>query len=147
MSVERNIEVIHRGIAALNSNTMEKVAPEIVAPGFVRHDLTHATPEIAGPGGVIDFIRMLRQALPDFQVQIVDIFGADDRVVLRLVATGAHQGEFLGVPATGKRIEFNAINIYRLAEGKIVETWQLMDVWGFMSQVGAVSRAAGETRN
>jgi predicted ester cyclase len=68
----------------------------------------------------------------------VDLFGAGDRATLRWIGSGTHQGEFLGVPATGKPIEWNAISIYRLANGKITDTWQLIDAWGILRKMGAV---------
>ena len=45
------------------------------------------------------------------------------------------RGEFLGVAGTGKRIQWKAINIYRFQDGKVIETWQLLDVWSLMRQI------------
>ena len=137
-TVEENIEVVKRGMAAANDDTMATVAPQIIAPGFIRHDLANAHPGVAGPGGFTDFVRTLRSGMPDLRITAEDIFGAGDRVAMRIRATGTHKGEVLGIPPTGKRVEINGINLYRLENGKIVEAWQLPDVWGFMCQVGAV---------
>ncbi len=137
-SVKENIEVMKRAVAAANDGTMGTVAPQIIAPGFVRHDPTDALPGVAGTGG---FIQTLRSALPDLQVTAEDMFGAGDRVAVRIRITGTHTAAVFGIPATGRRVEFGGINIYDLEGGKIAETWQLPDVWGFMSQVGAVRGA------
>ena len=133
--VEQNIEVMKRAVAAANDGTMATVAPQVIAPGFVRHDPTDALPGVAESGG---FIQTLRSAMPDLRVTTEDIFGAGDRVAMRIRVTGTHTGEVLGIPPTGRGVEFSGINIYRLKHGKIAETWQLPDVWGFMTQVGAV---------
>ena len=134
-SVDQNIDVIRRAVAAANDGSMATVLPRLIAHGFVRHDPTDAVPGVAGSGG---FMQTLRSTMPDMCVTTEDIFGAGDRVAMRIRVTGTHTREVLGIAPTGKRVEFSAINIYRLEHGKIAETWQLPDVWGFMSQVGAV---------
>ena len=135
-SVDENVEVIKRAVAAANDRTMATAAPHIIAPGFVRHDPADALPGVAGSGG---FMQALRSAMPDLRVTTEDIFGAGDRVAMRFRVTGTHTGEVLGIPPTGRRVEFSGINIYRLEHGKIAETWQMADVFGFMTEVGAVN--------
>ncbi len=115
---------------------MAEVAPEIIAPGFVRHDLAGAWLDVAGPGGVTDFISMLRAAMPDLKVEIEDLFAAGDRVALRLVMTGTHRADLLGVAGTGRQIKINGVNIYRVEAGKLAETWQLADIAGSLAQIG-----------
>ena len=85
--VEQNIEVMKRAVAAANDGTMATVAPQVIAPGFVRHDPTDALPGVAESGG---FIQTLRSAMPDLRVTTEDIFGAGDRVAMRIRVTGTH---------------------------------------------------------
>ena len=61
-----------------------------------------------------------------------------DKVAVRFTARGTHKGEFLGIPPTGKQVAWAGINIYRVASGKIAETWQLSDGLGLMQQLGVV---------
>jgi predicted ester cyclase len=61
--------------------------------------------------------------------------------VVRFTARGTHKGPFQGVAPTGKRVEWAGINVYRVADGKIRETWQLADMLGLMRQLGAVTTA------
>jgi len=68
-----------------------------------------------------------------------DIFATEERAAMRITVSGTHQGEFLGTEPTGKKVELNQINLYRFEEGRIAETWQLMDVAGFMRQIGALT--------
>jgi steroid delta-isomerase-like uncharacterized protein len=130
------ISLVRRGIEAANSGTMAQVAPEILTPGFVRHDLAHAFPEFTTAGGVIDLVTRLRSAIPDYHQEILDIFSAGDRVAMRWVARGTHQGELLGAAPSGKAISINGINLYRVAEGRLAEVWQLADLAGLLRQLG-----------
>ena len=82
---------------------------------------------------------MMRSGFPDFQVTIEDLFAAEgEKVVLRFTFRGTHQGEFLGVAPTGKRVTMAGIDIFRIADGKIVELWGQEDVLGMMQQLGAI---------
>jgi steroid delta-isomerase-like uncharacterized protein len=131
-----DISLVRRGVEAVNSGTMAQVAPEILAPDFVRHDLAQAFPEFTTAGGVSNLASMLRSAIPDYNQEILDIFSAGDRVAMRWVARGTHQGELLAAAPTGNSIEVNGINIYRVAEGRLAEVWQLTDLAGLLRQLG-----------
>jgi len=124
-------------VEAINKGNIA-VAAEFIAPGFIRHDLAAAWPGVAGVGGVQDFITMLRTAMPDFNIEIEDIFASGDRAAMRLTVRGTHEGgDFLGVVVpSGQRVQISAINIYRFSDGKIAETWQLADIYGLMQQIG-----------
>ena len=65
------------------------------------------------------------------------IVGEGDKVVARFTLSGLHSGRFQGVPATGRRVTFPAVDIYRFENGRIVEGWALMDFLGFLQQAGA----------
>ncbi|MBI2852110.1 MAG: ester cyclase [Chloroflexi bacterium] len=71
-------------------------------------------------------------------IDIKQIFASDDRVAVHMYSTGTHQGELFGVPGTGKCLEISGINIYRVVDGKLAETWQLLDIWGLMRQLGKI---------
>jgi predicted ester cyclase len=80
---------------------------------------------------------MLRSAFPDFKGTIDDIVAEGDKLVLRWTWSGTQKGEFMGVPPTGKSVSFGVIDIFRIAEGKVVEHWGLMDSMSLMQQLGA----------
>ena len=80
-------------------------------------------------------IAMYRAAFPDSQVTFEEPFEGGDKVVGRWSATGTHQGDLPGVPATGKRIAIRRITIYRLSEGRIVEAWEALDLLGMWQQL------------
>jgi len=135
MSEKQNIDIVRRLVDMVNEHRVSQLA-ELTHPDFRRHDLAGAFPEVTGTSGPINLIQMILRALPDLHYEIKQIVAKDDRVVVQLYGTGTHRGELLGVPSTGKQLEWNAINIYRFKDGKAIESWQLIDVWGFMRQMG-----------
>jgi steroid delta-isomerase-like uncharacterized protein len=60
-------------------------------------------------------------------------------VVLRWSLAGTHHGQFLGIPPTGKTVTLRGIDMYRVQDGKIAEHWNVVDIFGFCQQVGALS--------
>ncbi len=87
---------------------------------------------------------ILFSAFPDIQVKIEDIFAAEDKVAVRLRISGTHAGEFLGVPPTGKRVEYESSEIYRIADGKIAEEWICSDTLTLMAQIGGGGFSMGK---
>jgi steroid delta-isomerase-like uncharacterized protein len=85
---------------------------------------------------VVESVVMFRQGFPDLNVGIEEIIAKGDRVTSRFIIKGTHEGEFMGIPATGKKIELSGILISRIENGKIVEEWQELDNMGFMMQLG-----------
>jgi len=83
-------------------------------------------------------LAMIRSAIPDINIALDDELAVEDKVVARYTISGTHQGELLGIPATGKQIVWSGITIFRLAGGKIVEYWLQTDNMGLMQQLGAI---------
>ncbi|MBI4285340.1 MAG: ester cyclase [Chloroflexi bacterium] len=137
MSAEENIAIIRRMVDAVNARDFVALRSG-AHPEFKRHDLAGALPEVSGATGAADLIQLLLRALPDLHIDIKQVFATEDRIALHQFSTGTHQGELFGIPGTGKRIEINGVNLYRIKDGKIAETWQLLDVWGLMRQLGKV---------
>jgi len=102
-----------------------------VAADFV----DHSNPEIVGPDGVKAHIKALRAAFPDLSVTIEDIVAEGDLVAVRGTWRGTHQGEFRGVPAIGRRIEFGGMVFWRIGSGQIRERWGLIDTPTLMRQL------------
>lgn len=88
--------------------------------------------------GFKQFIKMVRDAFPDFHDTVEDLIAENDKVVLRVTCTGTHKGEFMGVPPTGKQVTVSAIAIYRFAGGKAVEHWNVTDRLSLMQQLGVI---------
>ncbi|MFC2165900.1 ester cyclase [Acidobacteriota bacterium] len=84
----------------------------------------------------VGMISAFYNAFPDIGFNIVDIIAKGDQVIIRESNQGIHQGEFGGIPATGKKIDVSLIAIFRIQEGKIVETWEEANMLDIMQQLG-----------
>jgi steroid delta-isomerase-like uncharacterized protein len=92
------------------------------------------------------FFTSLIEAFPDLNRTVEDQFTDEDHVVSRWRCTGTHQGIFMGIAATSKRVTFTGISIHRIADGKIVEEWQEWDLFGLMQQLGVPPLRVREPR-
>ena len=137
MSPEENKALVRRYAEELLNQKNLDLFDEIFAPEFV---LYGADPDqVSSVEDLKQFFVMLRSGFPDFQVTIEDLFAAEeDKVVLRFTFRGTHQGEFMGIGPTGNRVTMPGIDIFRIADGKIVELWNQEDVLGMMQQLGAI---------
>lgn len=77
--------------------------------------------------GLKELVAMWRQAFPDLEFQILDVVGDNDLVAINLILTGTHRGDWMGVPATGRRIEVEEMMFFRFDGDKIVELWEVID--------------------
>lgn len=121
-----NREVIEQGnMQAFN---------ELVAADFVNHTTPPGTPN-GHDGFAAFFTNILRPALPDLTVELHDQIAEGDKVVTRKTISGTHQGMFLGVPATGRRIRINVTDIVRIINGQYAEHWGNADLHGALAQM------------
>ncbi len=91
-----------------------------------------------GPEGVKAQAAMYKAAFPDVSMTVEDQVAEGDKVVTRWTAKGTHEGELMGVPATGKSISITGITISRIADGMVEEEWTNWDGLGLMEQIGAL---------
>ncbi len=82
-----------------------------------------------------------RLAFPDSDLQIEEEIAEADKVVIRWIFSGTHQGSLLGIPATGKKVRWTGITIYRIVDGKVLEERGEEDFLGFFRQIGLVPQA------
>lgn len=121
-------EVITRGdIDSAGEYAWDDVVEQVPFPG-------------QGPGldGLKDVLRGMRAAFPDIDFSIKEQISETDKVASRFEWTGTHQGEFLGVSATGRPVRVWGIVIDRLEQGRIKETRIIMDIFGLMMQLGVI---------
>jgi predicted ester cyclase len=81
---------------------------------------------------------MLLRIYPDIHLTVEDLIAEGDKVVGRTTVTGTHRGDFMGVAPTGKSITYNEMFIFRFANGRVVETWGVVDVYAQMKQIGVI---------
>ncbi len=110
---------------------------ERLAGDFVEHE---ETPGIAPTrDGVLEFFRMQRAGFPDLRMAPQDVLASGEKVTVRGRLTGTHQGEFMGLPATGRTIDVQLIDIIRFGEdGLAREHWGVVDMMTMMQQLGVV---------
>ena len=134
-TTDQNKAIARRWSEELWSRGNLAVADEIIAPDYERHD--PGDPFAAkGPDDVKRIVTMLRSMLPDFHIKVESIIAEGDFVVSRYTATATDTVGYMGMPATGKAIRTQAIQIFRFANGKIVESWAARDDLGTLKQLG-----------
>jgi steroid delta-isomerase-like uncharacterized protein len=129
-----------------NASIVRRFTEEVITQGdiesasqFVWEDVVEQVPFPGqGPGleGLKDVLRGMHAAFPDLDFSIKEQVTEDDKVASRFEWTGTHQGEFLGVPATGRQVSVWGIVIDRLEAGRIKDTRIIMDIFGLMMQLG-----------
>jgi steroid delta-isomerase-like uncharacterized protein len=135
---------------ALNRRALEEVwnqgnlaaVDELYAPDYIHR--TTQLPDARGREALKLLVTTLRAAFPDGRHTADDLIADANTSVLRWTFTGTHQGEFLGVPATGKRISVTGTTTCRLAGGMLAECWGEWDALGFLQQVAAAPQAKAQ---
>ena len=115
----------------------EHLANELISNDAVFHVPTQTAP-LQGPAGYIFIIAMMRGGFPDVHWTLEELISEGDKSAARFTMRGTHRGTFLGIPPTEKRIEVQALNLYRWADRKIVEERGQPDMLGLMQQIGAL---------
>lgn len=128
MSLEENRELVRREQEELWNHTGNLDAAEEL---FATEQAEAARQEAAE----------FRRGFPDVVSTIEDLLAEGDKVVARWRARATHQGEYVGVPPTGKEVAFTGISVYRIEAGKIAESWTVEDELGLMRQIGAVAES------
>lgn len=139
---EQNKAIVRRLMEEVASKGHYEALDELVDAGFVGHSSTPET-ETRGVEGYKQFLMMLRGAFPDLQISVEDQFAEGDTVVTRWTARATHQGEFFGVPPSGRPGTMSGINIDRVSNGKVIECWSNSDELGLLRQIGALPEPAG----
>ena len=108
-----------------------------LADDFVENDEIPGLPPTKE--GVVQYFRLLLAAFPDMRMDVQDSFASGDKAVARLRVSGTHQGEFMGIPATGNPVSVNLIDITRFGDdGLAREHWGVADIFAMMQQLGVI---------
>ncbi len=140
MSRDANIAAQERLAENINAGDLD-AAVQSFAPDAVDHD--PAPGQGSGRAGFRAFFGELAAAFPDVHLQPAHVVADDEHVSLAYTLTGTHQGDFQGIPATGKQIEVRGVQIGRFSDGQIVERWGSTDELGIMQQLGAEPKPQG----
>jgi steroid delta-isomerase-like uncharacterized protein len=131
-----NLNVIQRFYDAYNQKH-EPILNEIIADDYV--DYGHQPPGRGLPGAQSD-LQNIARGFEDARFDIDEMFGADDRVVVRWTVHGTHTGPFAGLQPTQKKIAVSGISLYRVRDGKITETRNQADLLALFTQLGTIEQ-------
>jgi steroid delta-isomerase-like uncharacterized protein len=135
-----NKALAQRWFAEVMNEGNEDTLDEIASPNFVDHDPLPGTS--ADRDGLHDFIKQVRSAFPDLEANIDDMLAEGDQIAVRSTFRGTHEGDFMGIPATGKKVEVANYDFVRIENGQAVEHWGTIDSAALMEQLGAVPAGA-----
>jgi len=133
MSTETNKALVRRLIEEGMNQYHVSVIDELMAPNYVNYDLS-----APGLEGFKQAQNLLHATFPDIHHTLEDEIAEGDKVVTRGYFTGTHQGEFQGIPPTGKQIHVKYIHIWRVENDKVVENWFQFDRFGLLQQLGVL---------
>jgi steroid delta-isomerase-like uncharacterized protein len=130
-----NVELIRAAFKAFSRKSLD-ICAAMLTPDFIIN-LAGVPYQMRGRDVWKHGMEVMRRAFPDMQAHVDDIFGCGDRVAVRLTFRGTHSGEFQGIPATGRTVEYTSIEIYRISGGLIAEEWICSDIATLMQQIGS----------
>jgi predicted ester cyclase len=134
-AVESNVEVVREYTRRVFNGHSPELALEYVTPDVKWHGGTLGT--IEGAENLVGLLQGFIGALPDLNAQEQDIVADGNTVAVRFVVEATHKGNLLGFEATGRRVRWDAVDVYRLKDGKITEEWAADDLTAILYQVGA----------
>jgi predicted ester cyclase len=135
-AAEANIELIRGAFEAMKRRDLDACVG-FLEPGLVIN-LAGAPYPMRGARAWRKNAEILFSAFPDIQIHVEDMFAAGDKVAVRARLAGTHTGDFLGKRPTGKRIDYQSNEFYRIADGKIAEEWICSDMLTMMAQIDAI---------
>jgi len=133
---ERNKAVIHRFVEEVQNKQNWDVYDELNDPEFVNHSAPPGVPADREGGKM--FLQAFAAAYPDAHFTVDDMIAEGDQVVTKKTLSGTNQGDFAGIPATGKHVTLQFVDIMRVRDGRIVEHWLCMDQLSWMQQLGII---------
>ena len=137
MSIEENKEIVRRYQEIYNSNNLDELDEVMAADVRTPQIIPGFPPGLEGAKKVHELSLI---GMTDFHTEILDMIAEGDKVVARVNITGVHTGNFFGIPATGKRVEFSGVYMVRIENGKIVEHWGEEDGVSLLEQLGVIPK-------
>jgi steroid delta-isomerase-like uncharacterized protein len=134
---ERNMALVRRGYETLQTGDIEASA-ELITEDFIAN-----LPGLPEPLRGREIWKLgaqtMREGFPDLRIDIEEMFGAGDKVAVRVRFHGTHSGPFQGIPPTHRPVSFTSIEIYRLEGDLIAEEWVAPDIMGLMQQISGAA--------
>ncbi len=131
MTLEENKAIVRRFVEAYNNRNLEAF-DNLLAPDYFDHSSQ------VNKEGLIQLMNMAFKGFPDFKETIEDIIAEGDKVWARITFTGTHKGEFMGIAPTGKRVTTEMVDIFRIANGKLIEYRDVNNNFDFFKKLGII---------
>ena len=135
MSMEQNKALVRRFVEEVQCQHNLAALDELFSPDFVDHSGMTNPPTLEGSR---QFFSMMFAAFPDMRFVIRQQIAEGDKVLTHKTFHGTHRGPFMGIPATGKEVSFDVMDILTVTDGKIAEHWTVGDMLSMMQQLGVV---------
>lgn len=141
MSAEENKATIRRWIEEAWNQGNVNIVEEIYAPNYTARDIYNPERILKGPAGIKLSVMETRSSFPDIHFTIDHLVAEDDKVVGAFTIQGTHKGSLYNIPATGKKVTFTAVDIWRFENGKIAERCCAnVDRLSLLQQLGVVPK-------
>lgn len=129
----------NQDIVGLVGNSVFNEHDFSVLEDYMREDYIQHNPLVPqGREGFRTFFETTFEAIPDWSYSLKNIIADGDFVWVYGTYAGTQKGDWLGIPASGKNFAFDAVDIFRLEDGQLAEHWDVMDVYGLFTQLGAI---------
>jgi steroid delta-isomerase-like uncharacterized protein len=143
-------QLINKFVEELWNERRLEVADAIFAKDCVTHQLRSGVPVDAiprGPQAIKEHVAGWIASFPDLRFSIEQMLSEGDRVMTQLLMEGTHLGAWLGIPASGKKMQIRMFTVHRVVRGKIAEDWVLVESLGVFQQLGVVPNTADLVHN
>jgi steroid delta-isomerase-like uncharacterized protein len=132
---EENKALLRRYVEAVWDQQNLEAIDDFLAPDYRRHPSPTAEPLTRA--GQRQLLTQFRTAFPDARLTIDEIIAEGDRVAFRSTMRATHQGEFFGIPPTGKQVAVGLVDVIHIRNGKFVEQWGGPNLLDLVQQLGA----------
>jgi steroid delta-isomerase-like uncharacterized protein len=136
VSPKDNKALVRRFVDEVQSGGNTDLIDKLCSAEFVNHSAPPSLP--ADREGIKILTAMFREAFPDSYFAVEDMIAEGDKVVTRKTFHGTHEGEFMGIPPTGRTVNVSHIDVVRISDGLVVERWSVGDDLGMMQQIGVI---------
>jgi steroid delta-isomerase-like uncharacterized protein len=139
MSTEENKAIVRRMTEEFYNQGNIESADQFFAASYVHHD--PASPQVRDLEGLKEALRAFLAGCPDLHITTDELVGEGDKVLKRWTYHCTHTGDLSGMPPTGNRITMSGLELFRLADGKIAESWLAYDNLSLLQQLGVIPAA------
>lgn len=134
MSPDQNKALLYRYIEAVWHKENPAAVDDFLAPNYRRHRSPVKSPLTREQQK--ELLVSFRAAFPDVTIELEDIVAEGDKIAFRSTMCGTHQGEFLGIAPTSRKVIFSLLDIIRIEDGRFVEQWGGPDIYDLLQQLG-----------